>query len=737
MFLNGYPYTDFHEMNLDFMLRSMEELKKAFASFTASNSLIFAEPLLHDLTKSYAKNTIVLDVDGNAYISLQNVPAGVQLSDADYWLMVFNFEEYTEKANKNFTVNYLRDTTRAPQAYAFGDWLVLDDVLYKVAVAMAADDPFIIGTNIIHFTVEQFLKDFVTSVNNTLSAYSLTIQQYKNDIDASEAAYRQQLAGDIANTTANLQAQLDAVISGATVDSEVIDGRVTWYSRTLSTIGDAIRKQTQDIADIVSKSALPVADTFTCASPYTHDFKFFPVKAGDKITFSSDATANGGISTRQADGTVIQSFTAIGPNQSSTVTVTSDADFMDAYMTAAGTITVEIINSFLDDISQNAADIAQNASDISDLENVNAATYKKVNMLDNPVSITATSRVNPTTGAVEYGYTDWSVYELNVSEGEAYHITRTSDSISMIWYYDSNDDPIASLYSLGLTNWNKDFIVPSGAVTLRLTVTNTYEATAFLGVYMSKWNDSRKTALSPDMIIPYDDYIVIGSGGDYDTITAGFAAARILNTGAIILAGTYNLVSEGITGYGLVCPRHVIGYGAKITMNLVSEDWGISPFNMPLAPECIIEGVDIEVTNGRYCIHDEMYNYSPAYHHVIKNCHLVHKSPSSETLLAPRAIGGGIGNSGVVEIYNNYIESQLSYGDLAYHSNALGAQTGVVDIHVHDNYIKHAIQLSHSGSDSSYINTAYISNNRFGTYLPTDNVDVNIQAICWNNYKPA
>lgn len=236
MFLNGYPYTDFHEMNLDFLLRSMEELKKAFASFTASNSLIFAEPLLHDLTKSYAKNTIVLDTDGNAYISIQAVPSGVQLSDSSYWLMVFNFEEYTEKANKNFTVNYLRDTTRAPQAYDIGDWIVLDDVLYKATSAIAADELLVIGTNIVHFTVEQFLKDFTTSIVQT-------VNQYKNDIDASELAYRQQLAQDIADTTASLQAQLDLAISGATVDSEVILARIGADGVTYPTLGDAIRTQ--------------------------------------------------------------------------------------------------------------------------------------------------------------------------------------------------------------------------------------------------------------------------------------------------------------------------------------------------------------------------------------------------------------------------------------------------------------------------------------------------------------
>ena len=237
MFLNGYPYTDFHEMNLDFLLKSMETLKQAFADFTASNSLIFAEPLLFDITKSYAKNTIVLNPDGNAYISLQAVPEGVQLSNADYWLMVFNFEDYTEKANKNFTVNYFRDTTRAPYSLSVGDWCVLDDVLYTVTQAIAADELFVIGTNLTHFTVEQFLKDFTTSIVQT-------VNQYKNDIDASELLYRQQLAQDIANTTASLQAQLDAVIAGVTVDSEVIDARVSADSITYSSLGKAIRTVT-------------------------------------------------------------------------------------------------------------------------------------------------------------------------------------------------------------------------------------------------------------------------------------------------------------------------------------------------------------------------------------------------------------------------------------------------------------------------------------------------------------
>ena len=233
-----YPFTDFHELNLE--------------DFSSGNKLIFANPLQHELTKTYAKNTIVVDsVSGTAYLSLDAVPVGVQLDNADYWLPVFDFEGYVTRANQNFTDNYFSGTDRTPIPLAVGDWLVLDDVLYKVAVAMAADDLFIIGTNIVHFTVEQFLKDFISSVNQTLTNWynqmTGTINQYKNDIDASELAYRNQLAQDIANTTASLQAQLDAAISGATVDSEVINARIGADNVTYPTLGDAIRTQVANI----------------------------------------------------------------------------------------------------------------------------------------------------------------------------------------------------------------------------------------------------------------------------------------------------------------------------------------------------------------------------------------------------------------------------------------------------------------------------------------------------------
>ena len=269
-----FPYTNVHELNLDWLLTMMKALEAEWEQFTAGNSLTFADPLQHDISKTYAKNTIVIDGAGNAYVSLQPVPVGVALGNQDYWLMVFDYEAFIEKVNKNFTARYYRGQYRATTAMAAGDWLTVDDVLCKATTAIAIDDALEVGVNIEHFTLEDFIKAFMQSANQL-------IQQYKNDIDASELLYRQQLAQDIANTTATLQAQLDAAISGATVDSEVILARVGIDGVTYPTLGDAIRGQLGKVdgfiygllADNTDLDTMVTNGTWILASGYNYPNK--------------------------------------------------------------------------------------------------------------------------------------------------------------------------------------------------------------------------------------------------------------------------------------------------------------------------------------------------------------------------------------------------------------------------------------------------------------------------------
>ena len=235
-----FPNTRTYDKDLGWVISEVKRIQEIVDTFVYASTLKFADPILWNITTQYEKSTIVLDPSGNAYLSKDAVPSGIQLNNTDYWLEIFNFTDYTRTANQNLTVNVETNTTRATAAYQVDDWLIWNDILYKVTVAIAIDDTLIVapaaGANIIHFTVEDFIKTFITYATGL-------INQYKDDIDASELAYRQQLAQDIATTTASLQAQLNAAIAGTTVDSEVINARVGAFGNTYNTLGEAIRDQ--------------------------------------------------------------------------------------------------------------------------------------------------------------------------------------------------------------------------------------------------------------------------------------------------------------------------------------------------------------------------------------------------------------------------------------------------------------------------------------------------------------
>ena len=91
-FFNGYPYTNYHEINLDFILNKINEIVNDLKTFKQINVLKYADPILWDVSKSYASNTIVVDsLTGDGYISIRPVPSGILLSNDDYWLKFYSY----------------------------------------------------------------------------------------------------------------------------------------------------------------------------------------------------------------------------------------------------------------------------------------------------------------------------------------------------------------------------------------------------------------------------------------------------------------------------------------------------------------------------------------------------------------------------------------------------------------------------------------------------------------------
>ena len=56
-----FPYTNFHDLNLDWILRIIKELDTEVNSFIEQNVLTYADPIDWNITTQYAKNTVVVE----------------------------------------------------------------------------------------------------------------------------------------------------------------------------------------------------------------------------------------------------------------------------------------------------------------------------------------------------------------------------------------------------------------------------------------------------------------------------------------------------------------------------------------------------------------------------------------------------------------------------------------------------------------------------------------------------
>lgn len=86
--IHDYPYTDLHEMNLDWIVSEIKKLNTEWDDFKIVNTINFGGNW--DITKQYKPWTIV-DDNGFGYISIKAVPVGIPLTNTEYWTLVVNY----------------------------------------------------------------------------------------------------------------------------------------------------------------------------------------------------------------------------------------------------------------------------------------------------------------------------------------------------------------------------------------------------------------------------------------------------------------------------------------------------------------------------------------------------------------------------------------------------------------------------------------------------------------------
>ena len=163
------PYTNFHDLNLDWIIDTLNDIDRRLANFVSLNTIKYADPIKWDITSQYAQNTLVLDPqDGTAYLSVQPVPQGVQITNTDYWTPVFTLQNFIDPLKNAITAapqqeNGQAATEQLPENSVF----FVGDVLCTNPQVIPQTSLVVIGTN----CVEVSVVDLISRLFNTPTAW--------------------------------------------------------------------------------------------------------------------------------------------------------------------------------------------------------------------------------------------------------------------------------------------------------------------------------------------------------------------------------------------------------------------------------------------------------------------------------------------------------------------------------------------------------------------------------------
>lgn len=163
------PYTNFHDLNLDWIIEALTDIDRRLANFVSLNTIKYADPIKWDITSQYAQNTLVLDPqDGTAYLSVQPVPQGVQITNTDYWTPVFTLQNFIDPLKNAITAAPQQENGQAAtEQLPANSVFFVGDVLCTNPAVIPETSLVVIGTN----CVEVSVVDLISRLFSTPTAW--------------------------------------------------------------------------------------------------------------------------------------------------------------------------------------------------------------------------------------------------------------------------------------------------------------------------------------------------------------------------------------------------------------------------------------------------------------------------------------------------------------------------------------------------------------------------------------
>ena len=491
-FINQFPYMDAHEMNLDWILKAMKQLAAEMNDYEAAHEISYYG--IWENTTQYSAWTIVY-ANGYLYMSKQPVPAGVDISNTDYWMNVlpfsidteFNLNSYNAIANR--TVANMKDDLNFKIGKEEADRIEADNSITEALVAYQTQNA----------RDHQGLEDAIAGNTAIISQNISDINQNTADIET-------------------LSSRVDSIIAlpdgSTTADAELVDIRVGANGVTYPSAGDAVRGQFTELKDnlvhdnIAFKRVLNITIANTYGEYRTRpntNFNLYSVVPGDSVyikagsntgyytVVTSDAvTVNGSV----PFATGFTQLESLSYNHDITLTMPDDAKFIIIFTEETNTnikpvklkvgnydlfdnVIANINNSI--DISNDYTDSAVN--DLAKITTIKQHNSEKFTDITADQTYTVGSMsiagvIDP--NATSYYYTGI----IPVNEGDVISTTSSNTPFRIVTALNNGSVVTAS----GVTN-EYSYTVPSGVNGLVITIYNSQSRT-WGTIQKSSYNDT-------------------------------------------------------------------------------------------------------------------------------------------------------------------------------------------------------------------------------------------------------
>ena len=176
------PYTNFHDLNLDWIIEVLNEFNTKLTDFVSLATIKYADPIQWDITSQYEANTVVVDSNGNAYLSVRPVPSGVSLDRTDFWTKIGNFDELWADVKRAITPIDEGHSPTATADRAVNDLVWVHGSLVRVTKAMTAGDAYVTGSNCVSSSTNEVLHYLITAFNDGLSAEQTARKEADRDL---------------------------------------------------------------------------------------------------------------------------------------------------------------------------------------------------------------------------------------------------------------------------------------------------------------------------------------------------------------------------------------------------------------------------------------------------------------------------------------------------------------------------------------------------------------------------